>query len=118
MNKNAVILMSFFLLIIVVIIGFYKFILYKEKLDYETINYDYQSKCVKEVYKIHPSAFSFDSENICKITVEQIHTISDDYSFEIEHDKNGNMCLGYFVIRKVDNDIEIDSSHICDMINY
>ncbi len=118
MSKKTFILICFFLATFIIIIGFYKYILYKEKQEYETINYDYQSKCVEEVYELHQSAFNFDSNNICKITVEQIHTISNDFGFEIEHDKYGNMCVGYFIVKKNENNIEVDSSHICDMINY
>lgn len=118
MNKKIVKLLIFFLIVFAIIFGFYKYILHKDKIRYETINYDYQSKCVKEIYELYPSAFNFDSNNICKITVEEIHTISDDYGFEIEHDKDGNMCVGYFIVKKNGDSIEIDSSHICDMINY
>lgn len=115
MSKKRFIL--FLLIVFVIMFLFYKYILYKYKINYENIDYNYQSKCVKEVYDLHPEAFTFNS-NECKITVEQIQLISDDSGFEIEHDKYGNMCVGYYIVKKVENDIEVDSSHICDMINY
>lgn len=118
MNRKVIKILIFFLIVFVIIFGFYKYILYKDKLRYETVDYDFQSKSVEEVYKLHPSAFNFDPSGVCKITVEKIHTISDDCGFEIEHDKDGNMCVGYFIVKKNGDNIEVDSSHICDMINY
>ena len=52
------------------------------------------------------------------MTVEQMHTLQNDVGNYIEHDKYGNMCVGYYLIKKNNNSIEVDSSHICDMINY
>ena len=118
MSKKVFKLIIFFLIVFVIIFGFYKYILHKDRIRYETIDYDYQSKCVKEVYKLHPGAFMFDENNECKITVEEVQTISDDYGFEIEHDKDGNMCVGYYIVKRSGDTIEVDSSHICDMINY
>ena len=118
MSKKAFVLIVFFVIVFLIIFVFYKYILYKDKVNYEYIDYDYQSKCVKEVYKLHPGAFIFDENNECKITVEEVQTISDDYGFEIEHDKDGNMCVGYYIVKKNGDNIEVDSSHICDMINY
>lgn len=118
MNKKIVVIVISFLIMFLGIYVFYKYVMYKEKEENETIDYNYQSKCVKEVYKLHPESFVFDSNGICKMTVEQIHTVSNDYGFEIEHDKYGNMCVGYFIIKKSNDNIKVDSSHICDMINY
>lgn len=87
MNKKIVVIVISFLIIFLGIYVFYKYTVYKEKEEYETIDYNYQSKCVKEVYKLHPESFVFDSNGICKMTVEQIHIVSNDYGFEIEHDK-------------------------------
>lgn len=115
MNKKVIIMIF---LLLVVMYGFYRYILYKNKIDYEMIDYDYQSECIKNVYNLHPEAFNFNDNNECKITVEEILTISDDYGFEIEHDKDGNMCIGYYIVKKSNGIIEVDSSHICDMINY
>lgn len=118
MSKKVFIFIIFLLVVFVIIFLLYKYILYKDKINYENIDYNYQSRCVKEVYNLHPSAFEFNEVNECKITVEQVHLIDDDYGFEIEHDKDGNMCVGYYIVKKNENDIEVDSSHICDMINY
>lgn len=51
MNKKSIMLIIFFIIIFVIIIGIYNYILYLEKLDYETINYEHQSNWVKEVYE-------------------------------------------------------------------
>lgn len=118
MNKKSIMLIIFFIIIFVIIIGIYNYILYLEKLDYETINYEHQSNWVKEVYEDNPNIFEFDISDECKITVEQMHTIQHKIGNYIEHDKYGNMCVGYFIIKKKDKGIEVDSSHICDMINY
>lgn len=118
MNKKIITLIIFFLLIFICIYGFYRFILYRDKKNYETIDYIYQSKRVKELYYLYPERFIFDENNECMITVEEIYMISDDYGFEIEHDKYGNMCVGYYIVKKNGENIDVDSSHICDMINY
>ncbi len=118
MNKKVFILIIFFLVMIAIIFGFYKYILYKDRIEYETINYEFQSDWVKEVYDVHPNIFKFDSNGICKMTVEQMHTLQNDVGNYIEHDKYGNMCVGYYVVNKSGDTIEVDSSHICDMINY
>ncbi len=118
MSKKSFVFIIFIIVIFVVVYGFYRYILYKEKIEYETVNYDSQTSWVKEVYNAHPSIFVFDSNGICKITVEQIHTMQNDIGNYIEHDKYGNMCIGYFIVKKNENNIEVDSSHICDMINY
>ncbi len=102
----------------VIIFAFYKYILYKEKIEYETIHYEAQSNWVKEVYDIHPNIFEFDSEGICNITMEQLHTMQNDIDMYFEHDEYGNMCVGYFIVKKNGKSIDVDSSHICDMINY
>ncbi len=117
MNKIVIKIFVIVLFVTSVLI-FHNYILYVEKKNYETIDYKYQIEKVKEVYELYPEDFDFDSYGECKITVEQIHTAHDDYGFEIENDKYGNMCIGYFIIKKIENGIEIDASHICDMINY
>lgn len=118
MSKKRFRFIVFLVIVFLFIFGFYKYILYKYKVNYENIDYDYQSSCVKEIYDLNPEVFEFDENNECYITVEQVQTISDDYGFEIEHDKDGNMCVGYFIVKRKENKIEVDSSHICDMINY
>ena len=50
--------------------------------------------------------------------MEQIHTMQNDVGMYFEHDKYGNMCVGYFIVKKNGENIDVDSSHICDMINY
>ena len=75
MNKKIIIMIF---LLLVAIYGFYKYILYKDKIEYETINYEFQSDWVKEVYDVHPNIFKFDSNGICKMTVEQMHTLQND----------------------------------------
>ena len=32
--------------------------------------------------------------------------------------KDQDQCVGYFIIKKVNSELQIDSSHICDMIDY
>ena len=49
MNKKIVVIVISFLIIFLGIYVFYKYTVYKEKEEYETIDYNYQSKCVKEV---------------------------------------------------------------------
>ena len=118
MSKKTFIFIIFLIVVFVIIIAFYKYILYKEKIEYETIDYESQSNWVKEVYNLHPNIFEFDSNDVCKITMEQMHTFQNDIGMYFEHDKYGNMCVGYFIVKKNGESIDVDSSHICDMINY
>lgn len=118
MSKKIIVLIILVITVFIIIFAFHRYILYKEKIEYETVDYESQSNWVKEVYSIHPDMFEFDSNGLCKITMEQVHTMQSDIGNYIEHDKYGNMCVGYFIIKKNGNDIDVDSSHICDMINY
>ncbi len=118
MNKKVVYLLLSFIAFIIIVICFYLYILHREKEMYETVNYEFQSNWVKKVYDAYPNLFEFDSNGVCKITVEKMHTMQSEIGNYIEHDKYGNMCVGYFIISKSGENIEVDSSHICDMINY
>ena len=116
MNKKLFILIL--LIPIIFIFVFYKSMLVKNKQNYEVIDYEKEKQNIKEVYKVNPEIFDFDVNGECKITVEDIHTKQNNYDFEIQHDKYGNMCIGYYILKKDGNEVNVDVSHMCDMINY
>ena len=92
MSKKTYIFIIFLITVLAIIYGFYRFVLYKEKIDYETIDYDSQNNWLKEVYNAHPSIFEFDSNGVCKITMEQLHTLQDDIDMYFEQD-NMEICV-------------------------
>ena len=93
---------------------FYTTILNRDKtsknFDKELANYDKLLAKNKELKK--------QREQIAKSGVEELVTKQDEIEFDIAHDKDGNMCIGYFIVSKVGEGIDIDASHMCDMINY
>ncbi len=77
---------------------------------------------IKDAYNINPNLFKFDENNIAIVKMDELLTVTNGidtiYFGVIPIDRNQNQCVGYFVIRKVMDEIEIDSSHLCDMIDY
>ena len=78
--------------------------------------YDYS---VRWIYNNYPDLFNFSEDGECIITISELLKGQDEYDFDIMHDEYGNDCVGYYIVNKVDNNrIKIDSSHICEMIDY
>ena len=78
--------------------------------------YDY---VVKRIYARHPDLFTFTDDGQSIITVSELFKGQNEYYFDIMHDKDGNDCVGYYIInRDLDKNIKVDSSHVCDMIDY
>lgn len=90
----------------------------RAELDYS--NFD---NTIKEAYKINPSLFKFDENNVAILKMDDllapITNGKDTMYFGIvplTHEQD--QCVGYFVIKKIQDELQIDSSHICDMIDY
>ena len=109
----------FILLIIVLYFSFYFYQRHLVSEAYKSINTDLYNWEVIEIYDRYPGLFNFSEDNECIITVEELLKGQDEYDFDLMHDSEGNQCIGYYIINKdLDNNIDIDSSHICDMIDY
>lgn len=118
MNKKDTYVIIVCFLIIIGTYVVYNIIRNESKEKYETTCYDCQNEMVERIYKYKNDIFEFDNNGIAKVTIEKLLTSQNKYGFSLEHDKEGNDCIGYYIIYKKSNNIEIDSSHICDMINY
>lgn len=91
-----------------------------KKSEYDYSIYD---ETIKQIYEIDPSLFKFDEHNIATIKMddflEPITNGKDTLSFGlVPLTKDQDQCVGYFIIKKVNGELEIDSSPICDMIDY
>lgn len=75
------------------------------------------------MYEVFPDFFEFNEENIAII---YLRNFTDGYTNKnsetiyvfVKFDKNLNECDGYYIIYKRDeNNIDVDSTHLCDMLN-
>lgn len=80
---------------------------------------------VENAYRIDSSLFIFDDNNTAIIKVDTLlNKISNGRdSMEgigiIPQTKEQDQCVGYIIVKKNENDIlDIDMSHMCDMIDY
>ena len=116
--KNIYIII-FFIVVIILIIGYYSFIRIQQKNAYNYLEMSSDDWIVEDIYKEYPNIFNFSEDGECIITISELLKGQDEYNIEIMHDKEGNDCVGYYIINKdLDNQLDIDSSHICDMIDY
>ena len=88
-----------------------------ESMSEYKINYDENNDTIINIYKDNPNLFNFEN-NKAIIDIETLYTYDSPYLFTLEHDSFGNECIGYYIIEKKNNDLLIDSSHTCDMIDY
>ncbi len=112
-------------LIIFICINILMFNLISDLYENKKSEYDYSiyDETIKQIYEIDPSLFKFDENNIATIKMddflEPITNGKDTLSFGlVPLTKDQDQCVGYFIIKKVNGELEIDSSHICDMIDY
>ncbi len=116
MNKTKLFLFIFFIVLVIssIILHFYLNSLYDK--DYEKICYDCFDENIREIYKNNKDLFEFDENDTAILGIETVLNSSTISLGDLEHDKYGNFCVGYFIITKNENDIDIDSSHMCDLI--
>ena len=109
----------FIIVIIILIIAYHLFIRFQQKNAYNYRDTFDNDSVVKEIYEKYPELFSFTEDGECIISVSELLKGQNEFDFDIMHDKEGNDCIGYYIINKdLNNNIDIDSSHICDMIDY
>ncbi len=110
------------IIIIVVILFLSKFIP-----DYieskKPMNYDYLKECVIYAYNINPSILSFNEDNIAILKMDVLYNgvknNMSEFSIPPIYNKEFEQCAGYIVVSKTENnDMSIDISHFCDMIDY
>lgn len=90
----------------------------KSKYDYS--NYD---DTIRKIYTIDPSLFQFNEDGVAIVKMDDllkpITNGKDTMYFGIvpltdEQDQ----CVGYFIVTKKEDELQIDSSHLCDMVDY
>lgn len=117
-----------FLSIIFIIFGVLIFFMFKffSTINFQskTIDIKSEEKFIKKMYEVSPDLFEFNEENIAII---YLRTFTDGYTnkngetiyVSVKFDKNLNECDGYYIVYKRDeNNIDVDSTHLCDMLNY
>lgn len=90
----------------------------KAELDYSIYN-----QILIDAYKINPNIFKFDDNNIAIVKMDDLLvpiTNGKDtlYFGDVPLTDKQDQCVGYFIVEKVNDELKIDSSHICDMIDY
>ena len=118
--KNIHIIL-FMIILIIIRIGLYEFNRFQINNAYENNNSDLSINdyYIESIYEKNPNVFNFGEDGECIITVSELLKYESEYEMDILHDKYGNDCIGYYIIHKdLDNNIDIDSSHICEMIDY
>ncbi len=116
------------LIIITLIVTYILSCLTRDTLDNykNNTNYSNYEEYIYKAYKDNPSLFIFDKNNESKIKVEDLLQKQDSDGnitgyipiTAINFTKEQDQCLGYIIVKNVDDDLQIDTSHICDMIDY
>ena len=78
---------------------------------------------IEEAYRIDPSLFNFDEDGIAIIKIDDLlkpitngkDTI---YFGVVPLTKEQDQCVGYIIVKKKKDDLDIDTSHMCDIIDY
>ncbi len=108
-----------------ILLSFVSFKLYNDwqnnkKNEYDFTNYD---STMLEIYKINPSLFKFNNKEIAIIEMKDLlkpitngkDTI---YFGEVPMTKNQDQCMGYIIVKKKNNKLKFNYSHLCDMLDY
>ena len=83
---------------------------------------DYTSE-VKQLYEINPDLFQFDQNNTFILKMDYLlETKIDDKIIRIvrrpQVNDNFEQCVGYLIVKNINNNITVNNSHICDIIDY
>lgn len=109
-------------IIIFIVINILMFKLVNDLYETKKSEYDY-SDIIEKIYEIDPSLFKFNSNDIAIVKMDDfLEPITNGkdtiYFADVPLTKNQDQCVGYFIIKKVNDELVVDSSHICDMIDY
>lgn len=120
LNNKTPMLITILLITIVISISSISIILINK--NKESFNYSY-TEMVKRAYKIDPSILEFDNNNkaILKVDtlIKGVKNKNSSFNYDgILFTKDFDQCVGYFIVTKIDKAIDVDLSHICDMIDY
>ena len=83
---------------------------------------DYTSE-VKQLYEINPDLFQFDQNNTFILKMDYLlETKIVDNIIRIvrrpQVNDNFEQCVGYLIVKNIKNNITVNNSHICDIIDY
>lgn len=117
----------------IILFVLFNIILFKFIHDYnenKSFEYDFTSyeTTIKQAYDDGKLKINFDNNNIGIVKIDDLITSTncvDSVCIEpiitqmnIRFNKELDQCVGYIIVKKVQNELEIDTSHICDMIDY
>lgn len=115
-------------LVIVSLLTLLLFDYFSEKsISYQSFNPNDEEEFVNEMYDFAPELFEFDDNGKAIIYIRNFtdeggytNTKYETTSRQPIYDKNLNQCDGYYIVyKKSDSDkLEVDSSHLCDMLDY
>ena len=115
-------LLAIFLFFLITFIGIKLYNAYQinKKTEYDFSSYD---SFMNEVYVINPNLFKFDSNGIAKVEMNDLlkpitngkDTI---YFGVVPLTKDQDQCVGYIIVKKKNEILEFDYSHLCDMVDY
>lgn len=86
-------------------------------------DFSYYDESLDEIYKIDSTIFKFDENNIAIVEMSDLlkpitngkDTI---YFGEVPMTKEQDECVGYIIVKKQNDKLTYDYSHICDMLDY
>ena len=115
-------LLAIFLFFLITFIGIKLYNAYQinKKTEYDFSSYD---SFMNVVYVINPNLFKFDSNGIAKVEMNDLlkpitngkDTI---YFGVVPLTKDQDQCVGYIIVKKNNEILEYDYSHLCDMVDY
>ena len=115
-------LLAIFLFFLITFIGVKLYNAYQinKKTEYDFSSYD---SFMNVVYVINPNLFKFDSNGIAKVEMNDLlkpitngkDTI---YFGVVPLTKDQDQCVGYIIVKKKNEILEFDYSHLCDMVDY
>jgi hypothetical protein len=122
-NKITYYLFAILFINIVVFIFSLVLVINKSKVKSENQTYDFLIASVTTIYYADPTQFTFDENNTAILKMDVLtkgidvngnHYYYSAYLYTDDFDQ----CAGYFIVTKDDKNIDVDTSHVCDMIDY
>lgn len=123
----------FYDIFVAIIVVLFNIILFKFINDYsenKRLEYDFTSyeTSIKQAYFDGKLKINFDKNNIGILKmddliestncVDSVCTEPIITQMNIRFSKELDQCVGYIILEKLNNDLKVDTSHICDMIDY